>query len=341
MQSIQINSSQAEELITDCLRAKLVPMLAGSPGIGKSDIFRKIAKQFGLKMIDHRLSTSDPTDLSGFPTIIDGKASYTPFDLFPVKGTEVPENYNGWLLFLDELPSAPLAVQCAAYKLALDRMVGQHELHDDCYVVCAGNLETDGAIVNRLSTAMQSRLIHLELTVDYKEWLSWAYSNDIDHRVTSFINASPEKLHQFDPDHDDKTFSCPRTWSFLSQLIKPLVKIPFTKLPLMAGTVSQGMAREFMQFCALEDDLPTFPQILADPTGVNIPEEPSTIYFLCGSIAIKTDETNIAQVIKYVERMPIEFQIVCFRALLKRNNSMKRAPTMRQWIMKNSQELID
>ena len=341
MQAIQIKSSVAKELITDCLRAKLVPMLAGSPGIGKSDIFRSIAEEFGLKLIDHRLSTSDPTDLSGFPAIVEGRATYTPFDLFPVDGTEVPKGFNGWLLFLDEFNSAPMSVQAAAYKLALDRMVGQHHLHENCFVVCAGNLESDGAIVNRLSTAMQSRLIHLELAVDYKEWLSWAYSNDIDHRVTSFINSAPDKLHRFNPDHNDKTFPCPRTWEFMSRIIKPMQGLPFTKMPVMAGTVGQGMAREFLQFCELEKDIPTFAQISENPENTPIPNEPSTTYFLCGTIANKTDDKNISKVIKYVERMPIEFQIVCFRDLLKRKNTLKKNPAIRKWISENSQELFD
>ena len=62
-------------------------------------------------------------------------------------------------------------VQAAAYKLVLDRQVGIHNLHPYCAVVAAGNLATDKAIVNSLSTAMQSRVIHLEMQVNFDQWL--------------------------------------------------------------------------------------------------------------------------------------------------------------------------
>ena len=76
--------------------------------------------------------------------------------------------------------------------------------------MAAGNLETDNAIVQPMSTALQSRLAHLELVVDSKEWVNWATSNGIDHRITSYINFKPGNLYTFNPDHTDKTYASPR-----------------------------------------------------------------------------------------------------------------------------------
>lgn len=59
-----ITPSKAKNLLKMVVKQGLVPMLAGSPGIGKSDIVKSIAKDLNLKVIDHRLSTSDPTDLN-------------------------------------------------------------------------------------------------------------------------------------------------------------------------------------------------------------------------------------------------------------------------------------
>lgn len=336
-----ITPAKAKPLLSKVMEAGLVPMLAGSPGIGKSDIVQSIADQYNLKLIDHRLSTSDPTDLSGFPAIVEGRADYIPFDLFPVVGTEVPAGYDGWLLFLDEFNSAPMSVQAAAYKLSLDRKVGQFDLHEKCAVVTAGNLESDGAIVNRLSTAMQSRLIHFELGVDTDEWLSWAYANDVDHRVTSFINYAEHKLHMFDPAHNDKTFPCPRTWYFMSRLIKTIGAIDSTHLPALAGTVGEGTAREFLTYCDIEKDLVTFDQVVKAPKKIDLPTEPSTMYFLCGSLASKVDTKTLPMIVDFVERLPIEFQIVCFRDMLKRQKDLKKEPALRAWIVKNAKELFD
>lgn len=61
---ITVNHVQAKTAILRTLRKRLVPFLHGSPGIGKSDIFRAIAKENGLKFIDIRLAQCDPTDLN-------------------------------------------------------------------------------------------------------------------------------------------------------------------------------------------------------------------------------------------------------------------------------------
>lgn len=115
-----LKSSQLLPLVSNVLKAGLVPMIAGSPGIGKSDLVRQLAEDFDLYVIDHRLSTSDPTDMSGLPATKGDKATFLPFDLFPTQDTELPINpktglkYSGFLLFLDEINSAPQSVQAAA-----------------------------------------------------------------------------------------------------------------------------------------------------------------------------------------------------------------------------------
>lgn len=114
--SLQVKPSQASKMLASFIRAKLAPMLWGSPGIGKSGIVHEIAQQYNLKVIDLRLAQCDPTDLMGFPQIdvARQKAGYLPMDTFPIKGEVIPEGYGGWLLFLDEANSAPKAVQAAA-----------------------------------------------------------------------------------------------------------------------------------------------------------------------------------------------------------------------------------
>lgn len=84
--------------------------------MGKSDIIRNIANRNKLKVIDMRLSQSDPVDLSGFPSINHeaNKASYKPMDTFPLSTDKIPDGFNGWVLFLDEINSAPISVQAAA-----------------------------------------------------------------------------------------------------------------------------------------------------------------------------------------------------------------------------------
>jgi MoxR-like ATPase len=153
---------------------------------------------------------------------------------FPLEGDPLPAGYSGWLLFLDELNSAPIPVQSAAYKLILDRKVGLFNLHPNVAMVAAGNLETDGAIVNPMSTALASRMAHLFVELNVKDWLNWANESHLDYRITSFIEFLPTKLNTHTPDNPEMAYASPRTWEFSDRILK-LQDINRDLLPMYAG----------------------------------------------------------------------------------------------------------
>jgi len=312
-------------------------MLSGSPGCGKSQIGYKIAADYNLKVIDLRLSQCDPTDLLGFPSIgtnIDprkARAGYVPMETFPIEGDPLPPGYSGWLLFLDEFNSASPAVQAAAYKLVLDRMVGAYALHKNVAIMCAGNLETDNAIVQPMSTALQSRLIHMELEIDAEEWVNWAAEAGINHQIVDYVKFKPSAVFTFKPDHTDSTYACPRTWEFLSRLMAEIPATDPLALQLYAGTVSEGVAREFITFCKIYDTLPKISQIVASPDTVKVPTEPSVQYAITGALAHNATDANLGQLMKFVNRMPHEFQVITVRETTQRNKPLLQHPAIVKW----------
>ena len=164
------------EVITNLLKNKLVPYIVGAGGIGKSDLAREIADKHSLKLIDIRPTTMLPEDLNGFCRIKDDKSEYVPFNVFPLEGDPIEENNpKGWLLFIDEFDKASKEMQAGLYKLILDRQIGNKNIHNKCYIVCAGNRQQDNAFSNPMSAPMKSRLIHIELDVSPEEWLEYAH----------------------------------------------------------------------------------------------------------------------------------------------------------------------
>ena len=344
---IQIKISQAVSMLTKFIRAGLVPMLRGSPGMGKSSIVHQIAKEYNLKVIDLRLSQCDPTDLMGMPSIKDGKAKYVPMDTFPIEGDAIPLNketnapYSGWLLFLDEFNGASIAVQAASYKLVLDRMVGVHHLHKNVAIVCAGNLETDNAIVNPMSTAMQSRLVHLELVSDVAEFTDWCAANNIDHRISDYARFKPGNVYSFKPDHTDHTYACGRTWEFANRILGVTTGLDDPDLlPMLSGAISEGVAREFLGFCKIYQDLPKPQEIEMSPETIKVPDEPSILFALTGSISHNANKDTFGQVMKFVNRLPVEFQVVTLRETVRRNKTMLGHPAVQKWIAESAASLF-
>lgn len=333
--------AQATYLTERAIRAKLPIMLHGSPGIGKSSIYHELARRFELELVDIRLSQIDPTELQGFPSIVDNIARYIPMDIFPLDFKELPPGKKGWLLFLDEFNQAPLMVQRAAYRLMLDREVGSHKLHPNVAMVAAGNLSTDNAHANELGTAMQSRLLHVIMKPDLEQWTAWANKTGLDHRVISFVNFKPELFHLFDPNHDDLTFPCPRTWEFAARLVKEDPKEIDPQLqPLLAGTVGAGPSVEFTTYCQIFSELLSFNDILANPEKVALPEEPATNYALTGIIANGIKPENCETVMKFVNRLDIEFQVLSMRAAFNRNNAILGESSIQLWAETQGRELL-
>lgn len=339
---MQVKISQAIEMVQGFIKAGIVPMVHGSPGIGKSQIVQQIADEHKLLLVDLRLSQCDPTDLAGFPQIDAArqKAGYLPMDTFPLEGETPPAGYNGWLLFFDEANSAPKAVQAAAYKIILDRKIGQRSLHKRCALVAAGNLETDGAIVEEMSTALQSRMAHIELQVDSEEWVAWAQSNGIDHKITDYIKFKPGQLYTFKADHTDKTYGCPRTWEFANRVLKVTDDKSKTRLAMLAGTISEGLAREFTTFCRIYDDLPKPAQIIAAPDTIKVPQEPSILFALTGTIAHNATPDNFTSLMKFIQRLPVEFQVVTMRETIRRNKAMMSHASVQKWVTESAAQLF-
>lgn len=333
---------QTQAALKDILRANLVGNVIGSPGIGKSDMIRQVAAEFNLKVIDFRLAQADPTDLSGFPTLNEDRSRchYAPPITFPLSTDKVPKGYSGWLLFLDELTSAPQMVQAAAYKLILDRQVGEHDLHPNVRIISAGNKVTDKAVVNRMSTALQSRVITLETEIVNEEWHEWAGENNIDPRIIAYTQWKPTQLYNFNPNHQDVTYPCPRTWAFADKLLKIWSSVSLDNLAVLSGTIGKGTAAEFISFCGIYQSLPTVHELKTNPNGVNLDIARKDILFAICSILAHEYNADCGQAfITIIERLPIEFRVIACQNILSKNPKLQDEPNLKAWIAANASEL--
>lgn len=328
-----------QEQLPNVIRAGLVPNILGSPGIGKSAVVHHLADLFNLELIDIRLSQCDPTDLLGFPEIKNGRSSYALPEDIPLEGDPIPEGKDGWLIFFDEANAAPLSVQVASYKIINDKKVGTKNIHPNVAMVCAGNLATDKAVTNRISTALQSRLVHFQIVVSAEEWLDYANTAGIDVRVTSFIEFRKQLLHSFDPNHTDLTFPCPRTWSFVSKYIENIPTLTFANQIVIAGIVGEGAAAEFKNFCEIFESLPKVKDILEGPDSVHFDNSPSTLYAVSGVVSHEVTEDNIDRLVAFVNRLPIEFQVLTWKTVLKRKPELISTPTLKKWVKDNAKEI--
>lgn len=303
---------QIKTFIPMLLKANICPYIHSSPGLGKSAFAKQVAADLNLKFIDIRLSDMEPSDIVGLPTFKEGRAHFTPFTTFPIDTDTIPEGYEGWLILCDEFSSGNQSVQAACYRLILDRQVGQYDLHPKAFLMAAGNLETDNAIVNPMGSALISRFAHFYIETSHKEWMEWA-TGKLDIRVTSFIGRFPKHLNTFDPDAT-KPYSCQRTFHMLSDTINGL-KIDSTYIPLIASLVGEGIANEFLAFASLYSELPEFQTIIDNPDTVEVSTNLSIRWAIMGLISHSINEENAKQCAIYLKRLPTELQVCALRQI--------------------------
>jgi MoxR-like ATPase len=350
---MEINADELRKCITADMLCRNASMITSSPGMGKSDIVRQIAAKGVLKIIDLRVSQCEPVDMQGYPGVIDGRMTFHTPEYFPLETDELPlidENpkadpegprYNGWILFLDEFNSGNKQTEAAAYKLVLDREVYKHKLHSMCFIVAAGNLITDRAIVNQQSPATTSRMSHYRLKIDHNMWIDWAHTHEIDHRIISLIKFKPSLLHMFDPAKNDLTFPCPRTWAFASKIVLGQDKIDRIDSIRLAGTIGEGAAAEFRSYSQIYMRLPTIEQILNDPlAGWTVPTEASEQYAITTMFSHNISEANIDKMILAIGRLPMEMQVVTFKDIYKRAIHLKKHPAIEEWVATHASKLF-
>jgi len=256
-----ITSVQSRKAILEAFKVKRPVFLWGPPGIGKSEVVADITEDLGGHMIDLRMAQMEPTDIRGIPFFNReiGKMDWAPPVDLP--DDELASQYPVIVLFLDEMNSASPAVQAAGYQLILNRRVGKYKLPDNVVIVAAGNRDSDKGVTYRMPMPLANRFIHLEMRPDFTSWQNWAVNKNIHKDVVGYLSFAKNDLYDFDSKSSSRAFATPRSWCFVSDLMKDDSMDTDTQFNLVAGAVGEGLAVKFMAHRKVAGRMP-------DPTDI-------------------------------------------------------------------------
>ena len=200
------------------------------------------------------------------------------------------KKYDTIILFMDEMNSAPPAVQAAAYQLILNRRrVGTYHLPENVVIVAAGNREADKGVTYRMPAPLANRFVHLELSVHFDDWFQWAVTNDIHEDVVGYLTFAKKDLYDFDPKSPSRSFATPRSWSFVSELLED-DDDENTTTDLVSGAVGEGLAVKFMAHRKVASKLPDPVDILNGKVKEIETKEISAMYSLTVSLCYELKE---------------------------------------------------
>ncbi|WP_395366703.1 AAA family ATPase [Streptomyces sp. YH02] len=282
------------EALTLAVAADLPVLLWGEPGIGKTAALTQLAESLDLPLTTVIASVHEPSDFSGLPVIGDDPAEQGVPMAPPDWAVRLVKAGRG-LLFLDELSTAPPAVQAALLRLVLERRVGALRLPSGVRIVAAANPRASAADGWELSPPLANRFVHLQWTHDHDVVVrglggTWPratlprldperlpHAVDFARRaVCGLLATRPTLVHRL-PDGETRrggAWPSPRSWEMSLRLIAFATAAGSSREVislLVRGTVGDGPGLELL--ASLDRlDLPDPEELLADPAGAELPQ---------------------------------------------------------------------
>ncbi|MEV6060620.1 MoxR family ATPase [Nocardia asteroides] len=282
------------EALTLAVAADLPVLLWGEPGIGKTAALTQLADSLDLPLTTVIASVHEPSDFSGLPIIGDDPAAHGVPMAPPEWAVRLAKTGRG-LLFLDELSTAPPAVQAALLRVVLERRIGALRLPPGVRIVAAANPRSSAADGWELSPPLANRFVHLQWTHDHDVVVrglggTWpratlprldpgklpAAVSFARRAVCGLLAARPKLVHQMPTTETRRggAWASPRSWDMALRLIAFATAAGANRdvlSILVRGAVGDGPGFELLTSID-RMDLPDPEVLLADPAAADLPE---------------------------------------------------------------------
>lgn len=290
------------EALGVAVAARVPVLLWGAPGTGKTSAIRAMAELAAWPCETVIASIREPSDFAGLPVVANGDVRFAP----PRWAHRLAEAGRG-LLFLDEISTAPPAVQAALLRVVLERVVGDLALPDEVVVVAAANPPEQAADGWDLSAPLANRFCHLDWAVDPGAFatglaggftapaipdlpVGWEEGVSLARGVVSaFVGVRPSLAVAVPQEASSagRAWPSPRTWDMAARLWSACDAAGASedaRAALVAGAVGEGAGVEFLAWVA-EMDLPDPEAVLADPSSFVLPERGDRAYAALSAVA--------------------------------------------------------
>ena len=215
-------------------------------------------------------------------------------------------------------------------------------------MIAAGNRTTDQSVAYKMPKALCNRLMHYNVQSNFESWKSWAIEHGIDSRIIGYLGFDNSKLCA-EPESSDLAYPTPRSWSFVSSIIKTMAVQNLKEChPMICACVGSDTAVAFETWCQVYQSLPSAAEILRGACR-HYPKTQDVLYALSASLVqavrMKGDKLRLDElenVCAYAAHFPADFAMTFFKDLNSLPDAkllLMKCRSMQLWLAKNKDKL--
>lgn len=298
----------------------VVPMFIGDPGLGKTAIPKQVAKEAECPYFQTIVAQYDAGELAGMPFIGEKVTEHTRSDgtkyemvekqMIRLRPDYLPDIHDPDQLVgvynLDEMPQAFLANQNICSQLVNEWRVGKHHISSGITICATGNKPENKAGTTAMPAHLKDRLLFIEVESNIEDSLDYFNKVGVDYRIRAFLKNNPGYLHKFTPGANSSP--TPRSWEKTSVVIN-LGNKPHIRTAAIVGQIGTEAGTFFENWIRVEDRMPNLQDVIDHPEDVNKApvfgeRDPDVAYILLAALADAANDKNIANILKYIKRLP-------------------------------------
>lgn len=245
------------------------------------------------------------------------------------------------IILIDEYSKGPRALQATWSRLMLNRVIGSTRLPAGSRVFATSNHASDG-IGDKIEAHSANRLMIVNVRKpNAREFNQYAVGAGISQIIRSWVSANPRCLASYlDGGQDDNefifnplrsgsvSFVSPRSLSKADIVARQYGKMPDHVIEAaIAGVVGMAAAKSMMATFALDKDITPIADVIKNPTGVAVPENPTAqiLMMVKGADQVETQD-ELEAFMQFVERIPsFEVQQVFFSQMVTQTRTIALA----------------
>jgi hypothetical protein len=293
-------SKYLPSILASAYAANVPLLLWGPPGVGKTARIEGFGATNGIMVETIIASIREPADFAGYPVPHGGKLS-----MLPPAFAQRLSGANEGILFIDELTTAPPAVQAACLRVIHGGAIGDLMLPRGIRRWAAANPPEQAADGSALAAPLANRFMHVEVDTSAAEWVSGAMNGWVGGSyappptgwegkvpqamalVAAYIQRRPTALRVMPKDAaaQGKAWASPRTWEMAARMLAVCDAMSLgddTMMLCIGGCIGDAAAAEFLAW-RKRQDLPD-PEALLATGQWTVPGDGSVAFTIMGSI---------------------------------------------------------